>query len=513
MSGPRCADCPGREKNFYPVPSDGPRPCPVLALGAGPGQHDSRVGRCYVGQVGEELDNTYLPIAGLRRGHSVHVGNCCLCWDGMPKAPPEGRVRTCGKFHLPALLAKVQPQVVILMGAATCKIADRRIRLDMHRGRPFWGSILDGEWEGWIWPSFETGLGIRDTERMTPMLEDWRHFGEWMRGEWVPPSPPEEVRKDYALVSSLDDLRRYTSLYQRHTISIDTETHGPDLWSLQFSLAPHTGRMILTKEQAVLEMLQDWLEGWEAEALLHNAGQDLDVLERMGIRPVRFRDTMQEAYHQCSLPQGLKALAYRLLGVTMRSWEDVVWPASIRAACGWMADAILLAQEGMTEITVTKFKYGRCIVCGHQHTKGKCKNKNKRTGVVCTCDVIGQVSHDKYEREPSAVEAVLSHILTYTTKTEDADKPYDPWKALPEMKVEGLRGKVPEPWMWEVIEEQLGPMPILGIGNCEMGEAVEYGCSDADHTGQVAEILEQGKTDPRWDVDPVDWNVEVRASQ
>ncbi len=53
------------------------------------------------------------------------------------------------------------------------------------------------------------------------------------------------------------------------------------------------------------------------------------------------------------------------------------------------------------------------------------------------------------------------------------------------MRVEGLRGKVPGQWEWDVIEEHLGEMPILSIANCSDEQALNYGCGDADYTGQV----------------------------
>ena len=48
------------------------------------------------------------------------------------------------------------------------------------------------------------------------------------------------------------------------------------------------------------------------------------------------------------------------------------------------------------------------------------------------------------------------------------------------------------------MEEELGPAPILGIGNCELSEAVRYGCGDADVTGQVAVELERLRGGSRW---------------
>jgi hypothetical protein len=74
------------------------------------------------------------------------------------------------------------------------------------------------------------------------------------------------------------------------------------------------------------------------------------------------------------------------------------------------------------------------------------------------------------------------------------------------MGVGGLRGKVPRPGEWEEVQGVLGEVPLLGIGNCDLPTAVVYGCSDADHTGQEAEVLRGLRTGPRWRVDPGDWD-------
>lgn len=473
----------------------------MLLLGAGPGKRDMSKRVPYSSNAGVELDNTYLSRAGFSR-HEVHVGNASLCFDGSDRIPPEKRVIDCANNHLPRLLDRVQPDVVVLMGGVTTKLADKRIKLDMHRGRPQWNSLLGGKWEGWVWPSYEPALGLRETGKMTQLMQDFTRLGEWLRGEWMPPTQADAI-KDYGLVSDTDkgvremmqyivgDCREWT-----WTPATDTETHGKDPWSMQFSVRPHSGRLIRVENKRALHAFQNWLADTRSEMILHHAGQDLDTLQRMGVAPVSFRDTMQEAYHQCHLPQGLKPLAFRLLGVTMRSWEDVVWPASVRAAISWIEDAINLASTGLQEIHSTPLKRGRCTDCGHQHSKGVCK---------CGCQST-RLTFKKTEYKPSGVEAVLKHVLTYTARTEEDDDPYNPWKKLPEMRVDGLRGKVAEPWEWEYVEEVLGPMPILGIGNCDLEEAVTYGCSDSDHTLQVADALEQGRGDKRWRVDAEDYD-------
>ena len=46
----------------------GPYPSDVLFLSKKPGRQEAFMGRIQVGDTGQELDRTYLPLAGLERG-------------------------------------------------------------------------------------------------------------------------------------------------------------------------------------------------------------------------------------------------------------------------------------------------------------------------------------------------------------------------------------------------------------------------------------------------------------
>jgi uracil-DNA glycosylase family 4 len=530
-------------------------PARVVLIGAGPGKHEARSYRCYSGPAGDELENTYLAIAGLDREEDCWIGNCVLCYDGQNKTPDENRARRCAAYHLPRVLAASNPDVLVLMGGVACRIADKRLRLDFHHGFPVFTSVLDGAWEGWVFPSFEPALGIRDTPQMRYLLEDFRNLGLWLEGDWVPPTldgtaEEAEGERDYALVRTVADLDDYLGRYgdMRGYRSdggpvyirpaVDTERHGRDPWSVQFSTAPRTGRMLLspnskyadTGAQEVLSAFQARVRSARAVFDLHNCGQDLDTLEKMGIVPASFYDTQQEAYQLCSLPQGLKSLAHRLRGVVMRSWQDVVWPASVDAVADWMREGIALAAAENQDVVQHTLKLGVCADCGHQHKpKAKAARKTKKAVVAqltfgamevdtsdliltptpckqCGCEGMEQV-YTRMEYKPSAVEKILKHVLDYTGKTKDDDEPYHPWEKLAEMKGKGLRGKKTEGWEWDWLDEALGKMPILGIGNCELQETVDYGCSDADRTGLVAADMAVMRGSERWRIDEADRDV------
>lgn len=526
---PRCPDCPD---HFYdPIPGSGPIPCPVFGLGERPGKREEQQGRVFCGPTGEELDRTYLPVSGIYRP-DIRIDNVVRCYASGNRQPTDKEVFSCARFFLPKLFARVQPELVILMGGSAHKIVDqigdRKIRVDMLHGRPFRGSVLDGAWSGWLWSSYHPALGMHDTSKMADLIEDFTNLGGWRSGQWEPPEPSQE-RKDYGLVQSVGDLRTYLSTstsYQRdlgHGFGIpgvircatDTERHGREMWSTQISLRHHTGRLLryLPDEPtnpALFEELRQWQNEVQAEIILHNAPQDLDALEQMSVCPSddSFSDTMQEAFHQTK-PQGLKMLAFRLRGALMRSWQDVVWPASVEAAVEWLDRAANFAEENLRTITVEERVTWTCKACQHKAHPGKvCKSKAGKAVVACGCEDGERYSNRVYGDKPGAMETVLRHVLAHTGRTSDNDAPYNPWKAIKKMVHEGagLRGNVPDKDEWEGLGLVLGEMPILGIGNCTLAEAVEYGCSDSDFTGQVAEELATGRASEKYMVPEEDWD-------
>jgi len=101
----------------------------------------------------------------------------------------------------------------------------------------------------------------------------------------------------------------------------------------------------------------------DLEVVMHHSIHDLDDLARMGVKVGRFRDTLQEAFQAGGLPQGLKPLAYRLLGVEMTSWEDTVLPASTEAMVTWLMNAADLAAQ-LAEVKTTELATWRCLDCG-----------------------------------------------------------------------------------------------------------------------------------------------------
>lgn len=235
----------------------------------------------------------------------------------------------------------------------------------------------------------------------------------------------------------------------RKLIGIDTESHGNAPWSIQASIKPGTGIMILYENKDAVEefaeCINDLLDSGY-ELVFHFAQADLPIMDLTGIRyEGRYRDTMQEIYGFGShYSQGLKAAAYRLLGRKRRSWEEVVGRVSKQRVVQWMWDAHEIAQNEL------------CTVNEGAVTKRR-------------------VSKPIFKK--STIEKALCRIMQHTSPDTD----YDPWEKWSEVD------RMHEPY----IVERIGPMPLKGIANCDLDVAVRYGCEDADNTLELALLLEQ----------------------
>lgn len=436
----RCSICPC---TFRPIPGEGDTPCPIMVIGDRPGK-EHRLGLPIAGGAGKELD-AYLRLAGLDRS-DVYITNTVKCFTEGNRKTSDKEIRECGTCHLPDEISACDPALIILMGGPACSLIDH-CDLDHDHGIPLFSNVLG--WEGPVVPMYHPNAGLHDTAKMTPLLEDFERLKGVLAGTWA---HPENLHPhpEYRLIQTLGDLKGQlyriaypANIYQAPFVALDTERHGQTAYSVQFSFIPGRAYMIRADEPKLLNYLSGWLA--EEEAVLHNAPQDLDWLDRMGIRVNRFRDTMQEAFHLGNLPQGLKALAYRLLGIRMRTYIDVVEPHSRDALVHWMFTGLDHAEQ---VLQVTSYK--------------QLKTKLKEI------------------RKPSEVERALRRIIRYTLDSPS----YDPWE-----KLEDTRAKDPDGM--RSVESTCGPAPILGIGNVPLDEQIPYACGDADITLRVAIELQK----------------------
>lgn len=223
-------------------------------------------------------------------------------------------------------------------------------------------------------------------------------------------------------------------------IGVDTESHAGSPYSIQVSTKIGTGLMVkIDNKQAIMALAEcvnmAISSGWRL--VLHNAPADVRLLEAVGINyEGHYIDTMMMAYIFQNLPQGLKALAYRLLHKRRRSWDQVVGPPSREVLRSWLLDALEQAESEAE--TIPQF--------------------GKR----------GQPIKPKIINSPW--KRSISGITMHMSKGVD----YDPWKRItPEM------------------EMKFGPAPKKGIKWVDEQDQINYACGDASDALELALLFEQ----------------------
>src|SRR5579864_635186 len=126
-----CQACP---RKYKAIGGDGPQPAPVLCILERPGPDENRAGRVACGKTGQELDELYLPLAGLNRS-SIRVCNTVLCWADNNKKPSDKDIFACASHHLAQEILLTDPEVIIMAGATPCRLLPG-IKLKMMHGIP-----------------------------------------------------------------------------------------------------------------------------------------------------------------------------------------------------------------------------------------------------------------------------------------------------------------------------------------------------------------------------------------
>jgi uracil-DNA glycosylase family 4 len=410
-----------------------------------PGQEENRYGRVACGKTGQELDELYLPLAGLDRSE-VRLINTVLCGHESNKAPTDKEIAQCAPHHIPDEIDRTNPDVIVLMGASACSLVPG-IKLDLHHGVPqhtYKVGDLFG-WHGWLVPMYHPAMGLHESRWMKQIMDDWTGLKDFINADDTCRAGDPEP-----------ELTRYSEWTPRHSwvsgewpIGVDTESHAGLPWSVQVSGMPRHGVLYRTDNNAAMDHLRSMMR-CQGNIVMHHAAHDMEVLRSVGVEVHDYRDTLQEAFQLGDLPQGLKPLAYRLFRHTMTSWEETVRPASVRALTTWMTEALCVAQLDFTSVT-PRF--------------------HKKTGKRLTDEV-----------KRGEMEALLARLL----QKSDPDSAYDPWGGPEEPRLDAFWHDPLNEWMTEHVEARIGPYPKLGIANCSMDEAVRYAVGDADWTGRVA---------------------------
>jgi uracil-DNA glycosylase family 4 len=108
-----CQRCILAKSRTNAVPGEGPEDAAIMFIGEGPGFHEDRQGRPFVGAAGQYLDELLEQI-GLKRAH-VYIANVIKCRPPANRDPQPEEVEAC-RPYLDRQIELIRPRLVITLG-------------------------------------------------------------------------------------------------------------------------------------------------------------------------------------------------------------------------------------------------------------------------------------------------------------------------------------------------------------------------------------------------------------
>lgn len=109
-----CTRCPLAETRTRAVPGEGPLDAEIMFIGEGPGFHEDRQGRPFVGAAGRFLEEL-LASVGLQR-EQVFITNVVKCRPPENRDPAPNEIEACVPYYLDRQIALVDPRIIVTLG-------------------------------------------------------------------------------------------------------------------------------------------------------------------------------------------------------------------------------------------------------------------------------------------------------------------------------------------------------------------------------------------------------------
>lgn len=371
----------------------------------------------------------YLPYAGMQRRDVLMVNAIqCLPVSAGGKLDSGSRrdqelLETCANHHLYPLIERLHPRALVPMGSFACRAICPDVDLELGHGLP-----VDSPWGIPTFPMYHPALGIHEPKKMLYIRTDWHRLRSFLSGKLYVPVDHYAGSEDYAEVTDVDEISTIDSSLP---LAGDTESSRKrEPFCLTYSQQPGTGRLIRATRRDLLQAFNTKMRDHHAPILFHNWLYDASVTAAMGISfpPQRLVDTMARVFHLGNLPQGLKALSYRELGMRMQDFEDVVKPYSRRRVLDFYEMAARVAWPKPEEELVDD---------GHGGMK---------------------------LYRPQSMSTKLKRFFTDLRKDPEGKDVFSIW----------------EKWDREAIEAECGEWPGMCISHVPFEKTLFYACRDVD---------------------------------
>ena len=320
------------------VPGVGPIPAGIMIIGEAPGELEERFGKPFVGPSGDELNNL-LKQAGVSR-REVRIRNV------LDYRPPDNRDPLPEEVEKarPGLwqeIARVKPKVIVTVG-----------RFATHEFLPpypmeYCQGLVFGHEKGFrVYPVFHPAYALRKPSIFVPLYQAFAQLKAVRDGKVKPWKPGQ--RGQCRPMRANDGL-------SSPFLALDTEGTPERPWGLSWSSAPGEGFAVQAGDVRKLGQVQQLVNQAE-KVYLHESLGDLDTLAALGITVPyeKITDSLILAFLLGATAGtqtegdtridrkalGLKILGFRLAGLMLKSFKDVIAPLDAEALRAWI-DSVL----------------------------------------------------------------------------------------------------------------------------------------------------------------------------
>ncbi|NJN65691.1 MAG: uracil-DNA glycosylase [Chloroflexaceae bacterium] len=165
-----CTRCPLHRGRFRAVPGEGPTSARIMFIGEGPGYHEDRQGRPFVGASGKFLD-TLLALAGLQRAE-VFIANVIKCRAPQDRDPLPEEIETCTTLYLFRQIEVINPRVIVTLGRFSMALYLPGEKISRIHGQP---RTIGGRL---VVPMMHPAAGLHQPKNRPLIEEDFRRLPE-----------------------------------------------------------------------------------------------------------------------------------------------------------------------------------------------------------------------------------------------------------------------------------------------------------------------------------------------
>lgn len=176
----RCSLCPGKNNM---VPPSGPTDADIVFIGEAPGRDEDKQLVPFIGKTGREVNEHYLPLAGLRRD-ATYFTNAIKCLPDRPsgrldlsRSKDMELLYGCAGCHLYNELQSMRPSLIVPLGAFACMAIDPDIELNLNHGIP-----VETSW-GTTFPMWHPAAGLHEPKKMLAIRTDFYRLGKFLKGK------------------------------------------------------------------------------------------------------------------------------------------------------------------------------------------------------------------------------------------------------------------------------------------------------------------------------------------